>query len=384
MKRKAIYRFFDRYLGIPIVFLLRIFVRKKKEIPSNIRRVLIIKFAAIGDAILMVPVLRILKKSVPDVKIYFLSSNINNSIVKKNTYIDKIININVYKFLINPFAFARFIMMMRRREFDIIFDAEQWSRISVIIASLSKSKHTIGYKMDKQYKHYLYSSQINHSRYRHEVENFLALLEPLGIKTSGDDKKPEFFLTTEEENAADRFIEENKLKGYFVICFQPSTGTSGYAREWKDENYSELGRRITEKFDNVKILLTGAKDDFERCEIIKNNIGKNTMNIAGKSTIGTDVAIVKRSNLMVCGNTGILHMAASVGTQTIGLHGPNNPLTWGAYDTNAISIISDIYCSPCLYIGHDFGCRVPTCMERIKVDDVFLKITDILTDNKKD
>jgi heptosyltransferase I len=382
MKRKAIYRFFDRYLGIPIIFFLRIFIRRKKEIPSSIKRVLIIKFAAIGDAILMEPVLRLLKKSLPDVKIYFLSSDINYTIVKKNLNIDKIININVYKFLMNPFAFARFIMMIRRREFDIIFDAEQWSRISVIIASLSRSRYTIGYKMEKHYKHYLYSIYIEHSRFKHEVENFLALLEPLGINPAKDEKKPEFFLTAEEENAADIFIEKNELNGKFIICFQPSTGTSGYAREWKDENYSELGRRIVEKYDNVRILLTGAKDDSERCEIIKNNIGKNTLNIAGKNTLGTDVAIVKRSNLMVCGNTGILHMSASVGTQTIGLHGPNNPLTWGAYDSNAIPIISDIYCSPCLYIGHDFGCRVPTCMERIKVDDVFLKITEILIKNK--
>ncbi|MBN1633956.1 MAG: glycosyltransferase family 9 protein [Ignavibacteria bacterium] len=379
MKRKAIYRFFDRYLGIPIVFFLRIFIRKKKRIPFEIKRVLIIKFAAIGDAILMVPVLRILKNTRPDVKIYFLSSHINYFIVNKNKYIDKIININVYKFLINPFAFARFIMMMRRREFDVIFDAEQWSRISVIIASFSKSKYTIGFKMEKQYKHYLYSSYVDHSRYKHEVENFLSLLQPLGIHPGDDDKKPEFFLTEEEEEFASKFMEDNNLNNKFVICFQPSTGTSGYAREWKDENYAELGRRIVDKFKNVRILLTGAKEDFGRCEKIMNNIGKSTLNIAGKNTIGKDVAIVKRSNLMICGNTGILHMSASVGTQTIGLHGPNNPLTWGAYDENAVSILSDIYCSPCLYIGHDFGCRKPTCMERIKVDDVYLKIVEIIS-----
>lgn len=381
MKRKAIYRFFDRYLGIPLVMFLKIFVRRKTKVPENIRRVLFIKFAAIGDAILLVPVLRILKNKMPEAKIYFLSSDINYSIVNKNKYIDKIININVYKFLINPFAFIRFIMMIRRREFDVIFDAEQWSRISVIIASLSKSKYTIGYKMENQYKHYLYSSYINHSRYKHEVENFLSLLDPLGINSENDNKKPEFFLSDEEEEFADKFIKENDLNNKFVICFQPSTGTSGYAREWKDENYTELGKRIVNKYSNARILLTGAKDDFGRCEEIKRNIGKNTMNIAGKNTIGKDVAIVKRANLMICGNTGILHMSASVGTKTIGLHGPNNPLTWGAYDENAVSILSDIYCSPCLYIGHDFGCNSPTCMERIKVDDVFLKITEIMSGN---
>lgn len=382
MKRKAIYRFFDRYIGIPIVFLFRIFIRKKKKIPENIGRILIIKFAAIGDAVLLVPTIRALKRKFPDAKIYFLCSEINYSIVKRNTYIDKIININVYKFLINPFAFVRFIMLLRRRKFDLILDTEQWSRINAIITSLAKSNYSVGFKVDRQYKHYLYGRYIQHSRTQHEIENFLSLLHPLGIYADDSEKYPEFFLTKEEEELADKFIKENNLGERFLICFQPSTGISGYAREWKDENYSELGKRITGKYPDVRILLTGAKDDFERCENIKNGIGRNTMNIAGKNTIGTDVAIVKRSNLMVCGNTGILHMSASVGTQTIGLHGPNNPLTWGAYDKNAIPILSDIYCSPCLYIGHDFGCNSPTCMDRIKVDDVYLKIAEIISNHK--
>ena len=382
MQRKAIYRFFDRYLGIPIIFLLRIFIRRKKNIPVNISKILIIKFAAIGDAVLMVPAVRALKKKLPDAKIYFLCSGINYSIVKRNKYLDKIININIYKFLINPFAFFRLIMLLRKQKFDLIIDTEQWSRINSIITSLSKANYSIGFKLEKQYKHYLYSSYIEHSRYKHEIDNFLSLLHPLGIYPGDDEKNPEFFLSREEEEFAGKFIKENNLEGKFIICFQPSTGMSGYAREWKDENYAELGKRITGEYPDVRILLTGAKDDFERCEKIKNDIGKNTLNLAGKNTMGIDVAIVKKSNLMVCGNTGILHMSASVGTQTIGLHGPNNPLTWGAYDKNAVSILSDIYCSPCLYIGHDFGCSAPSCMARIKTDDVFLKIAEIISNHK--
>jgi ADP-heptose:LPS heptosyltransferase len=68
-----------------------------------------------------------------------------------------------------------------------------------------------------------------------------------------------------------------------------------------------------------------------------------------------------------------LHLAASVGTKTIGLHGPTNPIKWAAYTKNTITIQSDKYCSPCLYLGHDYGCEKPNCMEYIKVDGVFLK-----------
>jgi len=384
MKRKRIYRYFDKYLGIPIVFLMRPFFRGKTTLPKTISRIMFIKFAAIGDVILLTPTIKLLKKKLPDAKIYFISSEINYSIVKKIKYVDKIININVYKFLINPFAFFKFIFFLRRIHIDVVIDVEQWSRINVILTAFMRTDYSIGFKMENQYKHYLYSKYIEHSRTTHEVENFLALLSPLGIKPEQDDLKLEFDLSDEELKEADEFWGKYKLNEYYVVCFQPSTGISGYAREWGDDNYSELGRRLVSRFSNLRILLTGSKDDFERCEVIRQNIGMNVINIAGKNKLGTDVAIVKKADLMICGNTGILHMAASVGTKTIGLHGPNNPDTWGAYDKNAISILSDIYCSPCLYIGHDFGCNAPECMKRIKVDDVYIKVFDCVKEKNID
>ena len=64
MRRKKIFRFFDRYLGIPVVILLALFTRKKRRLPiENIHNILFIKLAAIGDAILLIPTLRKLKQS---------------------------------------------------------------------------------------------------------------------------------------------------------------------------------------------------------------------------------------------------------------------------------------------------------------------------------
>jgi ADP-heptose:LPS heptosyltransferase len=75
----------------------------------------------------------------------------------------------------------------------------------------------------------------------------------------------------------------------------------------------------------------------------------------------------------------MLHIAGSVGTKTMGLHGPTNPVKWGSYAKNAVLIQSDKFCSPCLYLGHDYGCKRPDCMRYISVDDVFIYIRKALT-----
>ncbi|MCY7360460.1 MAG: hypothetical protein LH629_00080, partial [Ignavibacteria bacterium] len=75
MKRRAIFRLFDKYVGIPVIILLAILTKRKKRLPiENIKKILIIKLAAIGDSILLIPTLRTLKNTFPDAEITFVCS----------------------------------------------------------------------------------------------------------------------------------------------------------------------------------------------------------------------------------------------------------------------------------------------------------------------
>ncbi|MCX6165300.1 MAG: glycosyltransferase family 9 protein [Ignavibacteriae bacterium] len=379
MQRKSIYRFFYRYIVISIIAILSLLFKREKRFPvENIKNILIIKFAAIGDIILMVPMLRLLKKNYPNAKITFLCSDINFSMVKRVKYIDEIIDYNIHSAISKPLEFLRFLKNIRINIYDLVIDAEQWSRVNAILTVFLKKKYLIGFKFDKQYKHFYYDAISIHTKKRHEVENFLSLLEIIGINAENEDKELEFNLSSKFIEFSEEFWNEKKLKGKYVICMQPGSGTNGYAREWSDENYINLGKRLTAKGKNIIILLTGLKSDFDRCENIIKSIGKNALNISGKYNMDKDLAIVKKSNMMICGNTGILHLSASVKTRTIGLHGPNNPVLWGAYDKNAVVVQSDIYCSPCLYLGHDFGCKKPVCMDRILIEDVYQKVIEVM------
>jgi ADP-heptose:LPS heptosyltransferase len=377
MQRKAIYRFFDRYLGIPILLILSILFKRKRRLPvENIRNILIIKFAAVGDVLLMQPLLRALKKAYPNSKLTFLSSDINYSMVKRMRYIDEIINYNIHYAVLKPINFLKFLKNIRKNNYELLIDAEQWSRINAILTVLLKKRFSIGFKFEKQFKHFYYDAIADYSKDKHIVENFLSLLEPIGIYADENEKAIEFYLSDEVLEFADKFWEKHNLEGKYVVCMQPGSGTSGFAREWDDKNYAELGRRLVADYDNVQILLTGLKSDFERCDFIVKNIGRDAINISGKFNMDKDLAIIKKANLMICGNTGILHLTASVKTKTIGLHGPNNPILWGAYDKNAVVVQSDIFCSPCLFLGHEFGCKHPVCMDRILVEDVYRKVVE--------
>ncbi len=379
MKRRAIFRVFDKYVGIPVIILLAIFTKRKKRLPiENIKKILLIKLAAIGDSILLIPTLRTLKKSFPDAEITFICSQINYSVIRKIPYVNKIIDCNVHSFLNNPFLFLKFIRDLRKEKYELLIDVGQWERINAIISMLAKADYTIGFKTEKQFKHFGYDSVVPHLRNKHELENFLDLLIPVGINISEEDKKLEYFLSKEDYKFASTFWTENGLEGRTVVCLHPGCGENGKPREWAVKNYIDLGNRLVDYDDNITILITGASHEAERCREIAANISKNVINTAGQHKLDNVVALVQKAKLIVCSNTGMLHIASCVGTKTMGLHGPTNPLKWGSYNKKSVLIQSDKFCSPCLYLGHDYGCQVPQCMAHISVDDVFIYIRKAL------
>ncbi|MCB0721809.1 MAG: glycosyltransferase family 9 protein [Ignavibacteriae bacterium] len=379
MRRRAIFRFFDRYIGIPIVIFLALFFKRKKRLPiENIKKILFVKLAAIGDSILLIPTLRTLKKRFPDAELTFVCSPINYSVIKKIPYVDKIVNCDVHSFLKNPLRFVKFISDLRKEKYDILIDAGQWERINAITAAFVKSDCSVGFRTKGQFKHFVYDRVVPHQRNKHELENFLDLLAPLGIDIKEEDKQLEYFLTHDDEKFANDFWRENDLDDKTVICLHPGCGENGKPREWADERYIDLGKRLVAYDPNIRILITGSPLEVERCNIIAAGIKDNVINTAGKYTLDNVVAIVKKVKLIVCSNTGMLHIASCVGTKTMGLHGPTNPVKWGSYSKNSVLIQSDKFCSPCLYLGHEYGCQAPQCMAHISVDDVFIYIRKAL------
>ncbi len=384
MRRKKIFRFFDRYFGIPLVLFLAFFTRGKRRLPiEDIQNILIIKLAAIGDGILLIPTLRKLKSSFPKARITFMCSDINLSVIQKIPYVDIIINCRVYDFLKNPLNFVRFVKDLRRTKYEVVIDAGQWERINSIITIFTRRDYSIGFRTKGQWKHVVNDAVIYHSRTKHEVENFMDLLMPLGIvSVSGeydfDELQLEFFLMPEHREFRDKFWAEHKIEDKTVICFHPGCGENGKPREWALENYINVAKRLHDADNNIVLLITGT--DFERylCDPLFEATSEFSINTAGKFTLEQTAALVERANLMLCSNTGILHVSTCVGTRTIGLHGPTNPVKWGAYNKNAITIQSSKYCSPCLYLGHDYGCNKPTCMKEITSDEVYLEIRKAL------
>ncbi len=66
-------------------------------------------------------------------------------------------------------------------EFDLLIDFGQWPRFDAFVSMIIKCKYRIGFKRARQYRHYSYDMSVEHRSDRHELNNFRALAESLGV-----------------------------------------------------------------------------------------------------------------------------------------------------------------------------------------------------------
>lgn len=371
-------KFLDRYLGIPLIFSMGVFRKKNLMPPKRPSNILMVKLSALGDTILAVPAIRAARQQFPEAKITFIGGNTNEEILRRCSYIDQVYIFERKEILANPGYLFRFIRNLRTVNYDLVIHFGQWERLETILVGLSKGKFKIGFKTNGQRKHWVYDRSVEHSPDKHEVDSFALLIELAGVSPNNDDKL-EFWLTPKEEKWAEAFWEKNNLNGQSVICIHPCTGRGGYRsqREWPMKNYIRLIKRINSFYRNrIRIIVTGSEE--ERLKIDKLQKMVKCIDLVGHS-IGKVAAVIRRSDLLICGNTGITHVGAAVGIKVLEINGPVNFKKWKAWGKKHILVQSRVKCAPCGNLGFEYAkCANAICMNAISPDEVFENVQSAL------
>jgi heptosyltransferase-2 len=121
----------------------------------------------------------------------------------------------------------------------------------------------------------------------------------------------------------------------------------------------------------VKVILFGSPADKEVSEgIIALSIHK-PIDLTGKTDVADAAALLSEIDVLVSNDMGLAHLAPAVGTQTIVIFGPTNPVTTRPFSDRASIVTAAVECSPCMLRDCPIDHR---CMTRISADDVFSRV----------
>lgn len=352
MRGNKLLKLIDRYVGIPLIFLLGLVKSKKhKESSQNIA---FLMTAALGDTLLFSSLVKELKEQSPKLKLTMFCGSSNRIMVDLVGGFDEVVNISIK----NPLSAIKII---RKYQFDTFVDCGQWPRLNAILTFFSKSKYKVGFKTPGQFKHYAYDQVVEHSKGVHEEVNFKYLLEVLSKNLKS---KPQL-------------IAKNKFNEKFCIFHMCPSGEKSYLKEWPLERWIELSKFVID--EGYKVYLTGGPIDFEKNQQLATEFSPGqVVNLSGKTNLQQVTDYLASASFVVSVNTGIMHMAAAVNAPLIALHGPTDPMRWGPLSEKAVIMKPSLSCSPCLNLGFEYGCNQNLCMQDISVENVKEKIASIL------
>ena len=131
--------------------------------------------------------------------------------------------------------------------------------------------------------------------------------------------------------------------------------------------------------DNIKVVLFGSGSDVILADEILNAIKSDLINnLVGKLNIRQTAAVISKCKLFIGNDSGLLHVAASVGAPTISIFGPTAPWDKVPIGENHCYFYSNETCSPCFKYGKFPDCKDQKCFERINYIDIFNKIKAML------
>jgi ADP-heptose:LPS heptosyltransferase len=105
-------------------------------------------------------------------------------------------------------------------------------------------------------------------------------------------------------------------------------GASGPERRWPLARFAALARRL--RADGHRVLVSGSAGEASDARALAAGAGlPPDAVLAGRTDVGALAALVAHARLVVCGDTGVAHLATAYGTRSVVLFGPMSPATWG-------------------------------------------------------
>ncbi len=306
---------------------------------DRVRNILIITWGALGDMIAGTPAIRAVREAFPEGRITLLSNRLMKQIVPPGTLVDELLiyeenSVKGWKWLMDHW---RLISTLRQRKFDVAINLRWCSERTALLAVLSGARYRVS--SGPREMMFLYNIKVPQpvGRY-HEIHRNLDIVKALGIEAYGE--VPFVFRSEDDQEFACQFFAQHSLQQGTTIGIHP--GASKPIRAWMPERFTDIGRRLIEKY-NVRIVITWGPGE----ELLARQVAEPMRPFALLSpetkTIGQLAAIIERCGLYISNCSGPMNVATAVQTPVVALLGSSDPVDWGPYGDVHRTVKSSLY-----------------------------------------
>lgn len=349
-----------------------VFPQRPTPEPQAVRRLLVIKPAALGDVLFATPALSALRHSLPKAKVTLAVGRWSQAAVEGNPDVDEVLDCGNFG---TPGRYGwhdvwQFAKTIQTRKFDLAVVLDRSPRVAVA-PWLAGVPHRVG--IDSSGRGFALTVRVPWDRPRHEADLMLDVVRAMGVECGEPSLR--YVPLPEHRSLAHRMWEEWGLTRHFpIVVIHPggasNPGMTLPSKRWPAVRFAALADRLVEEI-GARIVVVGHGADAPLARKMRLAMRHTSVDLVGQTPrIGQLAALLQRSHLYVGNDSAPLHLAVAVGTPACGLFGPTDPAINGPYNPPGIGLVHEDACSQRrpFVPGPIMACQNCRCIELISVD----------------
>jgi lipopolysaccharide heptosyltransferase II len=336
-------------------------------------KVLVVKIAAIGDLLMATPALRALKNDPRTAAVHLLAGRSIAALAGEHPDVDKVFFLDDRRiFHGNPASkvaeVLRVARVLRRENYDVGFNFHRDWRFNIILF-LAGCKRRVGFARAGR-RSWMLTEAVPVEGIKHHIFHYCDLIKTLGIFCL--DFKMAFPLAAAALAAAAKFPIPGSLGDYIVLAPGGAANVKEEmeSRRWPAENFAALAGLLLAA--GRRVLLLGSGGDVAIAARIRAQ-QPGVIDLTGRTTLAEAAAILKGSRLLVCNDSGLMHLAAAVGARVVSIFGPTHPGEKKPLNQGSVAVWKGegMECSPCYQDGVFPRCEHLNCLRKITPQEIF-------------
>lgn len=333
-------------------------------------RVLLVRMGALGDVVHALPVLAALRAHRPDLAVDWLVDARYAGVLALVEGLRRMVVVGARAAAedASSVRFAglagllRAVAHLRRERYAAALDLQGLIK-SAVFARGSGAARVVGFAppaLREPQAGWCYGEQVPVDDRGHVVYKNLALLAPFDVPSAG----VQFPWAPVSSSVAAAVMADPRIAaapGFALL----NPGAAWENKRWPVEHFGTLARRLADRHGLVSVITWGP-GERARADAVAASAGGVAV-VSPPTSLADILALARAATLCVSGDTGPLHLAASVGTPLVGLFGPTRPERngpWVAAD-ETVSMSAECACF------HKRRCvKGQACIDRIAVDAV--------------
>ncbi len=317
---------------------------------TNIKKILFITLTNIGDLVLTLPVLGVLKKEFPKASITVLAGSEAGEIVRADSSVSDIL---IYNKRARLFDKLKLVSKLRSMAFDMAVDMRH-SLFPILVGA--KYRTPIFKGSDREI---------------HRKKKHLNILSVMGISTE-DAPFPSLFSREDRLRVNSILNKKGILSDDKIIAIAP--GAKSHMKRWKIDGFMDVCLRLSKEADIVVAIIGDSNDKAIGSQIIANSESK-AYDLSGVFNLRELAYFLSLSKLLITNDSAPLHIAGLVDTPVVAIFGPTDHEKYGPISPGSVVLRKGVSCSPCEQAICESDLE---CMKQISSKDVLSAVDRIL------